>query len=92
MNVKIVTIATATWAAVSFLFCVVWGILTPESWHMHGFLEIFLPGFRWLSWMTFSLGLIESFLFGAYAGFVFALIYNFLNRRVVGRDASKAAK
>jgi hypothetical protein len=41
------------------------------------FLEITLPGFKWLTFGTFIIGLVESFLYGAYAGLVFAPIYNF---------------
>jgi hypothetical protein len=40
-----------------------------------------LPGFRWLSVGSFVLGLVESFLYGAYTGLVFVPIYNFVLRR-----------
>lgn len=48
---------------------------------MHTFLEAALPGFKWLSWQSFLLGWVESFLFGAYAGLLYVPIYNFFNRR-----------
>ena len=48
---------------------------------MHGFLEQVLPGFKWLTWPGFFIGLVESFLYGAYAGMVYVPIYNFFNRR-----------
>lgn len=35
-----------------------------------------LPGFTWISWGSFTLGLIESFGYGIYFGFVFAPLYN----------------
>ena len=53
-----------------------------EALHMAQFLEMTLPGFRWLSPGSFVLGLIESFLYGAYAGLVFTPIHNFVVRRV----------
>jgi hypothetical protein len=34
-----------------------------------------------LTWWSFLLGRVESFLYGAYAGLVFCPIYNFLHRR-----------
>jgi hypothetical protein len=40
----------------------------PKALHMTQFLEIALPGFRWLSVGSFILGLVEAFLYGAYAG------------------------
>ena len=48
---------------------------------MAPFLEMVLPAFKWLTLGGFCLGLIESFLYGAYAGLVFVPIYNFLTRR-----------
>jgi hypothetical protein len=48
---------------------------------MHQFLELVLPGFKWLSVGSAILGLVESFLFGAYFGLVFVPIYNSLKRR-----------
>lgn len=40
-----------------------------------------LPGFKWLTFGGFCVGLIESFLYGVYAGIVFVPIHNFLTRR-----------
>jgi uncharacterized protein DUF5676 len=79
MNWKLVTLTTACWGLVLYVICVVWGLMTPEVLHMHGFLEHLLPGFAWISLPMFFLGLVESFLFGAYAGAIFAWIYNILS-------------
>ena len=81
LNIKVVSAALATAVSISYLVCVAWGLATPESLHMHTFLEAALPGFKWLSWQSFLLGWVESFLFGAYAGLLYAPIYNFFNRR-----------
>jgi hypothetical protein len=47
-----------------------------------------LPAFKWLTFWGFWLGLIESFLYGAFLGLVFVPVYNQLNRRTppVSRD------
>src|SRR5450830_1124478 len=37
-----------------------------------------LPGFTWLTWSSFLLGLVETFLYGIYIGLVFAPLYNVL--------------
>jgi hypothetical protein len=50
---------------------------------MHTFLEQVLPGFKWLTLQGFGIGLVESFLYGAYAGLVFVPIHNFFVRRFV---------
>ncbi len=78
---KIVSASLGVWAAFSFVVCVAWGLVTPEALHMHEFLEQVLPAFKWLTWWGFCLGLIESFLYGFYAGIVYVPIYNFLTRR-----------
>lgn len=81
LNWKIVSWSLGIWAAVSFVICVLWGVVTPQSVHMHTFLEQVLPAFKWLTWWGFLLGLIESFLFGFYAGIVYVPIYNFFSKR-----------
>lgn len=81
LNMKVVSWALATATLVSFLVCVAYGLATPQSLHMHGFLEQVLPGFKWLTWQGFLIGLVESFLYGAYAGMVYVPIYNFFYLR-----------
>jgi hypothetical protein len=60
---------------------VTYGLATPASLHMTGFLEQVLPGFKWLTWSGFLIGLVESFLYGVYAGMVYVPVYNFFKRR-----------
>lgn len=81
LNWKVMTWALGLFGAVTFVACVVYGLLVPKTFHMVQLLEIALPGFRWLSVGSFVLGLVESFLYGAYAGLVFVPIYNFILRR-----------
>ncbi len=81
LNMKVVSWSLGIWTAFTFVFCVAYGLATPESLHMHVFLEQVLPGFKWLSWNGFFVGLIESFLYGAYAGLLYVPVYNFLRRR-----------
>lgn len=46
LNIKIVTWSPGLFTAVSFLLCVLYGLVTPESIHMHRFLESVLPPSR----------------------------------------------
>ncbi len=82
MNGRLVTLTTAFWGLASYVICVLWCFATPDALHMQGLLEHLLPGFAWISLPMFFLGLFESFLFGAYAGAVFAGIYNVLSARI----------
>lgn len=82
LNWKIVTWSLGLFGAVTFLVCVIYGLIVPKALHSVQFLEMVLPGFRWLSFGAFVLGLVESFLYGAYTGLVFVPIYNAVARRV----------
>jgi hypothetical protein len=81
LNIKIVSWSLGIFTAISFVLCVIYGLMVPPSLHMASFLEVVLPAFKWLTVLGFCLGLIESFLYGAYAGLVFVPIHNFLARR-----------
>ena len=85
LNIKVVTWSLAIWAALMFMSCVVYGLLTPSSMHMTAFLEQLLPGYKPLSGVGFFVGLIQSFLYGAFAGLVYVPVYNFLNRNFSSR-------
>ncbi len=81
LNIKLIAWALGLSVAVSFVVCVAFGLITPQSLHMHVFLQQVLPGFRWLTWWGFLLGLVESFLYGVYAAIVYVPIYNWLTKR-----------
>ena len=79
LNIKVVTWSLAIWITFSYIFCIVYGLLTPSSLHMSAFLQQVLPGFEPNNWRGFFMGLIQSFLYGAYAGLVYVPVYNFLH-------------
>lgn len=88
IDVRTTTWALSTFTTVSFLLCVLYGMLVPDSLHMRAFLETVLPAFRWLTVGSFFWGLAESFLWGAYIGLVFVPIYNAFSSRRLSRAAS----
>ena len=77
LNIRVVTWSLGVFTLFSYLICIAYGLIVPESLHMTQFLEITLPGFKWLTFWGFVIGLIESFLYGVYTGLVFTPIYNF---------------
>jgi len=81
LNIRVLTWSLATFTLFTYLVCVAYGLIVPESFHMVQFLEMALPGFKWLTIGSFFIGLVESFLYGAYAGLVYAPIYNFYNKK-----------
>ena len=83
LNTKVVSWALGLFLSISYLLCVLYGLIVPERLHgMKGFLEAVLPAFTWLTFGGFILGLVESFLYGVYIGIVFVPIYNLINRKV----------
>ncbi len=81
LNLRVVTWSLALFGAVTFIVCILYGLVVPESLHMTSFLEAVLPGFQWLTATGFLIGLVESFLYGVYAGIVYVPIYNRLQGR-----------
>jgi hypothetical protein len=81
LNIKVVSWSLGIFVAMSFVVCVIYGAIVPPSLHMASFLEMVLPAFKWLTFWGFWLGLLESFLYGVYAGLVFVPVYNGLQRR-----------
>ena len=61
--------------ALSFTLCVLLGLVIPD-WGLHQPWLQFFPGFTWLTWPAFLLGLIESFAYGWYVAVIFAPLYN----------------
>ena len=66
--------------AITFVLCVVWGLILPGA-AMYPSWQALLPGFIWLSWQSFLLGLAESFAYGWYVALIFAPLFNFFSER-----------
>ena len=81
LNLKVVTWSLGLFASISFVLCVIYGLVVPTSLHSVQALEAVLPAFTWLTFGGFLLGLLESFLYGVYAGLVYVPIHNTLSRR-----------
>jgi hypothetical protein len=81
LELKVMTWSGGLFGAVTFVACVVYGLIVPAAFHASPLLEQLLPGFRWLTPGSFLLGLVETLVYGAYAGAVFSLIHNAVLRR-----------
>ncbi|MBI5205129.1 MAG: hypothetical protein HZA11_09445 [Nitrospirae bacterium] len=83
LNIKVVSWSAGIFISISYLLCVIYGLIVPERLHgMKDFLEAVLPAFKWLTLGGFLLGLIESFLYGVYVGIVFVPVYNSINNKL----------
>ena len=74
-----VALAAGSFLAVTYVFCVGYDLAFDQ--HMYQVWLKLLPGFKWISWQSFFLGLVESFLYGIYIGMVYAPLYNFFHHR-----------
>jgi len=72
--------ASSLTLAISFTLCVLFDLLFPEH-AMYQTWRALLPGFEWLSWKSFIIGLIESYLYGWYFSLIWVPIYNFASGR-----------
>ncbi len=80
MRIKPVGHALSLFIAISFVACVVWGLLTPLPMHMHTAWEALLPGFTWLSPSGFVIGLVESYLYGWWIALIYVPLYNWFSK------------
>jgi hypothetical protein len=72
--------ATSIFLAISFTLCVVGDLIHPAH-EMHSVWERLLPGFVWISWGSFLLGLVESYAWGWYFTLIWVPLYNVISAR-----------
>src|SRR5262249_62110043 len=65
-----------------YVICIIGYLVFPGLPIKHEAPGIFLPGFSLLSWSTFFLGLVESFIWGWYIALIFGPLFHFFARRV----------
>jgi len=66
--------------ALTFVLCVLFDLLFPD-YAMNPAWAPLLPGFIWISWPSFFLGLVETYAYGWYVALVFGPLYNFFAMR-----------
>ena len=66
--------------SLTYVLCVVFDLWFP-SFAMNQAWAPLLPGFSWISWPSFFLGLVETFAYGWYIALVFGPLYNVLSNR-----------
>ena len=72
--------ATSLFLAISFVVCVAGDLVMPAH-EMHSEWQRLLPGFVWLTWGSFFLGLVESYAYGWYFTLIWVPLYNVLSAR-----------
>lgn len=72
--------ALSLFFAVTFIVCVVFDLIFPD-YAMNETWAGLLPGFVWLTPLSFIIGLAESFIYGWYAALIFGGLFNAMAKR-----------
>lgn len=64
----------------TFVLCVLFDLWFPAL-AMNPVWAPLLPGFVWINWSSFALGLLETFAYGWYVALVFGPLFNFFARK-----------
>ncbi len=72
--------ATSFTIAASFVVCITFDLMLPEHAMYSVWLKL-LPGFEWITWKSFFLGLVESYLYGWYIALIWVPIYNYVGSK-----------
>ena len=67
--------ATSLFLAITFVLCVGFDLLFPAHAMYRGWQNL-LPGFIWISWGSFMLGVVESYGYGWYVTLIWVPLYN----------------
>jgi hypothetical protein len=74
-------ISVSAFLMVSYVLCILLGLVWRGGGLHQPWLQ-FLPGFTWLTWQSFLLGLAETFAYGWYVALVFVPLFNFFAIRL----------
>ncbi len=66
---------------VTYTLCVLYDLAVPASYRMYPAWEAWLPGFQWLTWGSFFIGLGEVLAYGIYAAALYLLLSRVALRR-----------
>ena len=67
--------ATSLFLAITFVLCVGFDLVFPAH-AMYRSWQNLLPGFAWISWRSFLLGVAESYGYGWYVTLIWVPLYN----------------
>jgi hypothetical protein len=82
----------AVFSAVVYTLDVLAGVLFPNWWVMQNIYELLLPGYTFISWGTYFIGLVEVFVGGWLTAALFVPIWNFFAAREEAKATSKMKK
>jgi hypothetical protein len=76
-----VGLTLSSFLLVTYIVCILFGLVVPEQFTMHEAWAPLLPGFEWLTPTGFIAGAIGAFAYGWYIAVIFVPLWRFFNRR-----------
>ena len=73
-------LSLSAFLVVTYVLCILLGFVWTDPEIHRPWLQ-FLPGFTWLTWPSFFLGLVEVFAYGWYVALIFAPLFNYFAER-----------
>jgi hypothetical protein len=73
-------LSLSAFGVISYVLCILFGIFVSDR-GMHQLLSQLLPWFTWITWPSFFIGLVWSFVYGWYVAVVFTPLFNFFSAR-----------
>ena len=80
MSIRALGMSLGIFLSITYILCISFDLLFPKFAMYPVWIKL-LPGFKWLSWQSFFLGLIETFVYGWYAAVIFVPLHNFFQRK-----------
>jgi hypothetical protein len=81
LSIVVLGTSLSMFLTISYLLCIALGLVAP-GWGVHQAWLQFLPGFTWLTWPSFLLGLVESVAYGWYVALLFVPLFNAVDARL----------
>jgi len=88
LSVTAIGHATSLFLVTTFILCVAFDLLVPQF-RMYETWSALLPGFNWITWPSFLLGMVESYAYGWYFALIWVPLYNLFARRAAPRSQSR---
>ncbi len=79
LRFKPVAFTIISFGIITYTLCVISNLIFPQ-WGMYRLWEIFLPGFSWISWGSYFIGLIGLIGYGIYIAAIFVPVYNYFGK------------
>jgi 2TM family of unknown function (DUF5676) len=80
MPLAVFGLSLGLFLTITYVVCVGYDLIFPGEAMYQTWLRL-LPGFTWLTWPSFVLGLVESFAYGWYVALIFCPLFNFFAAR-----------